>query len=114
VSPKAVNINAADADELQNIPGIGPVLAKKIIGHRDRYGPFRRPEEILIIDGISEKRFREFRSFILINVNFSKSKCQKNLSHKDSAVIHWHGLPRTSHSASSSGTFLKRVSSLHS
>jgi competence ComEA-like helix-hairpin-helix protein len=66
VSPKAVNINAAGADELQNIPGIGPVLAKKIIGHRDRYGPFRRPEEILIIDGISEKRFREFRSFILI------------------------------------------------
>jgi DNA uptake protein and related DNA-binding proteins len=42
------------------------VLAKKIIGHRDRYGPFRRPEDILIIDGISEKRFREFRGFILI------------------------------------------------
>jgi competence protein ComEA len=66
LSPKAVNINTADADELENIPGIGPVLAKKIIGHRDRYGPFRRPEDILIIDGISENRFREFRSFILI------------------------------------------------
>jgi len=66
VSPKAVNINTADANELQNIPGVGPVLAKKIIDHRDRYGPFRRPEDILIIDGISEKRFREFRGFILI------------------------------------------------
>ena len=66
VSPKAVDINTADTNHLQNIPGIGPVLAKKIIDHRDRYGPFRRPEEILIIDGISEKRFREFRRFILI------------------------------------------------
>ena len=63
---KAVNINTADADELQQIPGIGPALAKKIIDHRDRYGLFRRPEEILIVDGISEKRFRELRRFILI------------------------------------------------
>jgi len=66
VSMNAVNINTADANDLQRIPGIGPVSAKKIVDHRDRYGPFRRPEEILIIDGISEKRFREFRSFILI------------------------------------------------
>ena len=65
-STDAVNINTADADELQRIPGIGPALAKKILDHRNRYGPFRRPEEILIIDGISEKRFREFRRFILI------------------------------------------------
>ena len=65
-STNAVNINTANAEDLQRIPGIGPVLAKKIVDHRDRYGPFRRPEEILIIDGISEKRFREFRSFIVI------------------------------------------------
>src|SRR6187549_2457166 len=65
-STNAVNINTADANELQRIPGIGPVLAKKIVDHRARYGPFRRPEEILIIDGISENRFRESRSFILI------------------------------------------------
>ena len=65
-SADAININIADEDELQKIPGIGPALAKKIIDHRIRYGPFRRPEEILIVDGISEKRFREFRSFILI------------------------------------------------
>jgi competence protein ComEA len=62
----AVNINTATADQLQSIPGIGPVLSKKIIEHRDRYGPFRRAEEILIVEGISEKRFREFRSYILI------------------------------------------------
>ena len=66
MSPGAVNINTADAEELQKIPGIGPASAKKIIDHRDRYGPFRRPEEILIIEGISDRRFREFRRFIFI------------------------------------------------
>jgi competence ComEA-like helix-hairpin-helix protein len=64
VSPTAININKADERELQTIPGIGPALARKIIEHRDRHGPFRRPEEILIVEGISEKRFRELRSFI--------------------------------------------------
>lgn len=66
MSPGAVNINTADAEELQKIPGIGPASAKKIIDHRNRYGPFRRPEEILIIEGISDRRFREFRRFIFI------------------------------------------------
>lgn len=62
----AVNINTADEAQLQEIPGIGPGLAKKIIEHRTLHGPFRRPEHILIVEGISEKRFREFRSYILI------------------------------------------------
>ncbi|PYT00467.1 MAG: hypothetical protein DMF63_07830 [Acidobacteria bacterium] len=65
-SAKAININTADVTELQKIPGVGPASAKKIIEHRKLYGPFRRPEEILIVDGISEKRFREFRSYISI------------------------------------------------
>ena len=59
-----INLNAADASDLQKLPHVGPVLAQKIIEHRERYGPFRKPEHILIIDGVSEKRFREFRPFI--------------------------------------------------
>ena len=65
VSSDAVNINTANVRELQSIPGVGPALAKKIIDHREHYGPFRKPAEILIVDGISEKRFREFRRFIV-------------------------------------------------
>jgi competence ComEA-like helix-hairpin-helix protein len=65
-STAAVNINTASEGELQKIPGIGPGLAKKIIEHRTLHGPFRRAEHILIVEGISEKRFHEFRMFILI------------------------------------------------
>ena len=65
-STAAVNINTAGEDELEKIPGIGPGLAKKIIEHRTLHGPFRRAEHLLIVEGISEKRFHEFRRFILI------------------------------------------------
>jgi|SRR5215204_959538 len=59
-----VNVNTADASELQKLPHVGPALAKKIIEHRTRYGPFRKPEHLLIIDGLSEKAFRNFSQFI--------------------------------------------------
>ena len=59
-----ININTADAVELQKLPRVGPRLAAKIVEHRDRYGPFRKVEHLLIVDGVSEERFRELRKFI--------------------------------------------------
>lgn len=60
----SVNINTANESDLVRLPHVGPALAKKIIEHRETYGPFRRPEHLLLIDGLSEKRFLEFRQFI--------------------------------------------------
>ena len=59
-----ININSATAEELEDLPQLGPALAAKIIDHRNRYGPFRKREHILIVDGVSEARFREFGQFI--------------------------------------------------
>ena len=59
-----VNINEAGARELESLPHVGPALARKIIEHRERYGPFRRPEHVLVIEGMSEARFQELRQFI--------------------------------------------------
>jgi competence protein ComEA len=63
-SVQSVNINTASPEVLQTLPGIGPELATKIMEHRERYGPFRKPEHLLIVDGISEKRFSEFKERI--------------------------------------------------
>jgi len=49
---------------LEALPGIGRELAVKIIEHRTRYGPFQKPEHLLIVDGISEKRFRDVEKLI--------------------------------------------------
>jgi len=61
-----VNINTADAGVLQNVPHVGPALAQKIIEHRMRYGPFRKTEHLLLVEGISDKRFREIQDLIAI------------------------------------------------
>ena len=64
VSVSVININLATAAELERLPTVGPSLAQKIIDHRTRYGRFRKPEHLLVIDGVSEKRFRAFRKYI--------------------------------------------------
>ena len=61
-----ININAASAEELEKLPGIGKALAARIIEHREKYGPFRRPEHLIIVRGISDKRFRALRDLITV------------------------------------------------
>jgi competence ComEA-like helix-hairpin-helix protein len=66
-SAAAVNINTASADELQKIPHIGEKIAGQIIEHRERYGPFRRAEDLILIQGISDSRFRKIRSLVRVD-----------------------------------------------
>ncbi|MEJ7846862.1 MAG: helix-hairpin-helix domain-containing protein [Pyrinomonadaceae bacterium] len=63
-SANAVNINTATAEELEKIPFIGEKLARDIIEHRGINGPFRKPEHLMLIQGISDRRFREIRGLI--------------------------------------------------
>lgn len=59
-----INVNTATRAELEQLPGIGAGLATRIIEHRARYGPFRRAEHLLIVRGISERRFAQLQPFI--------------------------------------------------
>jgi len=59
-----VSVNRASRGELEKLPGIGPALAARIDEHRERYGPFRRAEHLMLVRGISERRFRQLRPFI--------------------------------------------------
>src|SRR3989442_1542777 len=61
-----VNLNQATADELKTLPGVGEVTAKRIIDYRQRNGRFRRPEEIIIIQGFSEKKYRAIADLICV------------------------------------------------
>lgn len=64
--PPLVNINTASRDELGKLPGIGPGLATRIIEHRERYGGFRRAEHLIMVRGLSDRRFRAMRSFVAV------------------------------------------------
>jgi competence protein ComEA len=53
-----VNLNSCDADNLMQIHGIGPAMAKRIIEFRDAHGPFKSLEELRQVPGIGRKTFR--------------------------------------------------------
>jgi competence protein ComEA len=63
---KHININTASAKELEALPGIGKGLAERIVEHREKYGPFRRTEHLIIVRGISDGRFRALRDLITV------------------------------------------------
>lgn len=65
-SSQQLNINTASADDLLRLPHVGPVVAGKIIEYRDKFGPFKRIEELMMIDGMSDARFRRIRSLIRV------------------------------------------------
>jgi competence protein ComEA len=61
-----VNINTATERELRSLPGIGDELAARIVAYRNRSGPFRKPEHLLMVDGISEGRLHDILPLITV------------------------------------------------
>ena len=61
---KIVNINKADLEDLETIPGIGPLMAQKIINYRTENGEFKTVEDLKNVSGIGEKKFESMREYI--------------------------------------------------
>lgn len=59
-----VNINTADQGQLETLPGIGPATATAIIKYREKNGNFETIEDIMLISGIKEARFRSLEDLI--------------------------------------------------
>ena len=59
-----VNVNTADAAELETLTGIGPSLAQAIIDYRAEHGDFTAAEELLLVKGIGEAKLEGFRAQI--------------------------------------------------
>ncbi|MDX1672353.1 MAG: helix-hairpin-helix domain-containing protein [Balneolaceae bacterium] len=64
---KPVDINKANAEQLESLPGIGPVYAERIIRYRRKHGPFTTAEQLLEIKGIGKKRLDKLKPFIKVN-----------------------------------------------
>lgn len=61
-----IDINRADKEDLIALPGIGEVLAQRILLYREENGDFSAVEELLNVNGIGKKRFEEILDLIII------------------------------------------------
>ncbi|MGH2620861.1 MAG: ComEA family DNA-binding protein [Anaerolineales bacterium] len=61
-----LRLNSATAPELEQLPGVGPVLAHNIIEYREQYGPFQRIEDLLQVDGIGPAKLEGLRDLIVV------------------------------------------------
>jgi competence protein ComEA len=61
-----ININLATQAELESLPGIGPVIAQRIIAYRDENGPFTTTEAIQNVAGIGPATFKDIESLITV------------------------------------------------
>lgn len=64
--PNVVNINTAGSEELQQLPGVGPATAEKILNYRNEYGRFNQKEELKNVSGIGEKTFEKIKNRITV------------------------------------------------
>lgn len=59
-----VSLNTATADQLDTLPGVGPVLAQHIIDYRTQHGGFRSVDELRDVNGIGDRRFADLRNLV--------------------------------------------------
>ncbi|WP_436848280.1 helix-hairpin-helix domain-containing protein [Streptomyces flaveolus] len=62
--PAPVSLNTATAEQLDTLPGVGPVLAQHIIDYRTQHGGFRSVDELREVNGIGDRRFTDLRDLV--------------------------------------------------
>ncbi|MEV2238905.1 helix-hairpin-helix domain-containing protein [Micromonospora sp. NPDC049891] len=61
-----VNLNTATSAQLETLPGVGPVLAQRIIEHRDQHGGFRSVGDLRQVNGIGDARYEQLKDLVTV------------------------------------------------
>lgn len=61
-----LDLNSAAAKDLEALPGLGPVLARRLIEHRQAHGPFRNLEDLLAVPGLGEQKLTRLRPYLTV------------------------------------------------
>jgi competence protein ComEA len=59
-----IRLNSATLEQLQEIPGVGPVTAQRIVDFREQNGPFRSVDELDAVSGIGPKRLEQLQGLV--------------------------------------------------
>jgi comEA protein len=68
-----INLNTANSEQLQEVPGIGPATADKILKMRKSYGAFKSVDDLRAIKGIGPKRLEKMRKYLTVGKTPAKS-----------------------------------------
>jgi competence protein ComEA len=85
--PAPVNLNTATSEELQLVPGIGPVTAEKILQMRKSYGAFKSVDDLSAIRGIGPKRLEKMRKDLTVGKSAPARNAPSQLLHPQSAPV---------------------------
>ncbi|HJR77864.1 MAG TPA: helix-hairpin-helix domain-containing protein [Nitrospiraceae bacterium] len=69
-----LDINQATVQDFEQLPGIGPALAQRIMDHRRSHGPFARVDDLLLVRGIGPKKLDRVREFVTVDHGISSKK----------------------------------------
>ena len=72
-----VNLNTASVSQLQELPGLGPALAARIVEHRQKNGAFKSVEDVMAVKGIGEKNFSKLQNFLSVSAPASPKETPK-------------------------------------
>ncbi len=61
---KKVNVNSADATQLALLPRVGPSVAQRIVEYRKQNGPFKKAEDLMLVQGIGEKTYQLIKPYV--------------------------------------------------
>lgn len=61
-----IDLNTATVEQLEELPGVGPVTAQRIVAFRDKSGPFRKVEDLLAVPRITKARLEKLRPYVMV------------------------------------------------
>ncbi len=66
-APFIVDVNTASVEELDQLPGVGPVLARRIVEYREQHGPFQRMDDLKQVPGIGAALLAEIAMHVRVS-----------------------------------------------
>lgn len=78
LSHGVLDLNRATAEELESLPGIGPVLAQRVVAYRKSVGKFQAVDELREVKGIGVKKFGRIKPLVTVASSGSKGKTEKH------------------------------------
>ena len=71
-APHTLDVNRANQRDFERLPGIGPVLARRIVEYRESRGAFQDIEQLRRVKGIGKKTFEGIRAFVAVSTTVTR------------------------------------------